>query len=302
METLLSAFFTGASRGGIYALVALGLVLVWRGAGIINFAQMGQAMFSTYIASTLISQNYSYWFSFCIALLVGGSLGALVDLLIMRPLNGKHTSTSLSPAMRSTVAVIASIGVLGILQAAAGMLWAAQERGFPTPVSSLGLVIAGEQMPFTRFDIFVIGVVFAVLVATTLFFKKTGMGLAMRASSLNAEVARLSGIRTGWVRTLSWIISGVASSLAGLLVTPSTNLSPNTLDLVLIIGFTAAVVGGLESLLGSVIGGFILGLLIAFVNVYSAPENIFLAILFLLLAVLIIRPQGILGSKEARRV
>jgi branched-chain amino acid transport system permease protein len=157
-------------------------------------------------------------------------------------------------------------------------------------------------MPFTAFDLFVIGIVFVTLVATTYFFKGTGMGLAMRASALNPEVARLSGIRIGFVRTLSWVISGVASSLAGLLVTPSANLSPNTLDLILIIGFTAAVVGGLDSLLGSVIGGFGLGLLVAFVNVYDAPEDIFLAILVVLLTVLIIRPQGILGSKEVRRV
>jgi branched-chain amino acid transport system permease protein len=132
-------------------------------------------------------------------------------------------------------------------------------------------------LAITGFDLFVIGVVFLTLILTTVFFTKTGMGLAMRASALNPEVTRLSGIRVGSVRTLSWAISGTASSLAGLLVTPKTNLSPNTLDLLLIVGFTAAVVGGLSSLAGSVLGGFILGYVIAFVNVYSAPENVFLA-------------------------
>lgn len=303
MDIFLSAIFAGTSRGAIYALAALGLVLVWRGAGVVNFAQMGQAMFSTYIASTLISHNYSYWIAFVVALISGGALGALVDLLVMRPLSRKRSSSVLdSPAMRSTVPVIASLGILGVLQAAAGIIWAAEERGFPTPVNSLGLVINGKTMPFTAFDLFVMGTVLITLIATTYFFKGTGMGLAMRASALNPEVARLSGIRIGFVRTLSWTISGVASSLAGLLVTPSANLSPNTLDLILIIGFTAAVVGGLDSLLGSVIGGFALGLLVAFVNVYDAPEDIFLAILVVLLTVLIIRPQGILGSKEVRRV
>ena len=282
MEQFLSAVFAGIASGSIYALVAIGLVLVWRGAGVINFAQMGQAMFSTYVASTLIKNEYSYWSAFFVALLVGTVLGAIVDLLVMRPLSGKR--------------------ILGILQAAAGMIWAAEERGFPTPVSALGYSIGGSVMPFTAFDLFVIGIVLVTLIITTIFFQKTGMGLAMRASALNPEVARLSGIRTSSVRTLSWAISGAASSLAGLLVTPSANLSPNTLDLILIIGFTATVIGGLDSLPGGVLGGFILGLVISFVNVYSSPSDIFLAILAILLIVLLVRPQGILGSKEVRRV
>lgn len=303
MDLFLSAIFAGAASGSIYALVALGLVLVWRGAGVVNFAQMGQAMFSTYVASTLIMHGYSYWVAFLVALLVGTVLGAVVDLLVMRPLSGKRGSAMLaSPAMRGTVPVIASLGILGILQSAAGMIWAAEERGFPTPVSTLGLSIGGNVMPFTAFNLFVIGVVMFTLIITTLFFQKTGMGLAMRASALSPEVARLSGIRTSSVRTLSWAISGAASSLAGLLVTPSANLSPNSLDLILIIGFTATVIGGLDSLPGGVIGGFILGLVISFVNSYDSPSDIFLAILALLLVVLLVRPQGLLGSKEVRRV
>ena len=298
MDQFLSAIFAGVASGSIYALVALGLVLVWRGAGVINFAQMGQAMFSTYVASTLILHDYSYWIAFLVALLVGTALGTAVDLFVMRPLSGRRGSALLaSPAMRGTVPVIASLGILGILQSAAGMIWAAEERGFPTPVSSLGLSIGGSVMPFTAFNLFVIGIVLL-----TMFFQKTGMGLAMRASALEPEVARLSGIRTSSVRTLSWAISGAASSLAGLLVTPSANLSPNTLDLILIIGFTATVIGGLDSLPGGVLGGFILGLLISFVNVYDSPSDIFLAILGLLLLVLLVRPQGLLGSKEVRRV
>jgi branched-chain amino acid transport system permease protein len=303
MEQFLSAIFAGSATGSIYALVALGLVLVWRGAGVVNFAQMGQAMFSTYVASTLILHEYSYWLAFFVALIVGTALGTIVDLLVMRPLSGKRGSVLLaSPAMRGTVPVIASLGILGILQSAAGMIWAAEERGFPAPVSTLGLSFGGNVMPFTAFDLFVIGIVLVTLIITTAFFQKTGMGLAMRASALNLEVARLSGIRTSSVRTLSWAISGAASSLAGLLVTPSANLSPNSLDLILIIGFTATVIGGLDSLPGGVLGGFILGLVISFVNVYRSPSDIFLAILVLLLIVLLVRPQGLLGSKEVRRV
>jgi branched-chain amino acid transport system permease protein len=303
MNTFLSALFSGVSSGAIYSLVALGLVIVWRGAGIVNFAQMGQAMFSTYIASTLIINGYSYWIGFIVAIFAGAVVGALLDLLVMRPLsNKKRTELLSSESMRAAVPVIASLGILGVLQALAGIIWAAEERGFPAPVPREGLTLGGTVMPFTLYDFFVIGVVLLTLTITTLFFKKTSMGLAMRATALNQEVAKLSGIRTNHTRTLSWAISGAASSLAGLLITPTSNLSPNTLDLVLIVGFTAAVVGGLDSPAGAVLGGLILGMVISFVTFYSSPENVFLAILAVLLLVLIIRPRGILGSKDVRRV
>jgi len=303
MNTFLAALSLGTSRGAIFALVALGLVIVWRGAGIVNFAQMGQAMFSTYIASTLITNAYSYWLAFFAALLSGAVLGALLDIFIMRPLSNKKQSELLSSeSMRAAVPVIASLGILGALQALAGIIWAAEERGFPAPAKEEGFTVAGTVLPFTSFDLFVVSIVTVTLILTTLFFTKTGIGLAMRATALNQEVAKLSGIRTNLTRTISWAISGAASSLAGLLITPTSNLSPNTLDLVLIVGFTAAVVGGLDSPAGAVLGGFILGMVISFVTFYDTPEDVFLAILAVLLAVLIIRPRGILGSKDARRV
>ena len=221
----------------------------------------------------------------------------------MRPLsNKKKTELLASESMRAAIPVIASLGILGALQALAGILWAAEERGFPAPVKQEGFLIAGNLMPFTAFDLFVISSVLITLVITTLFFTKTSMGLAMRATALNQEVAKLSGIRTNRTRTLSWAISGAASSLAGLLITPTSNLSPNTLDLVLIVGFTAAVVGGLDSPAGAVLGGLILGMVISFVTFYDTPEDVFLAILSVLLLVLIIRTRGILGSKDVRRV
>jgi len=303
MNSFLTALFSGTAQGAIYALVSLGLVLVWRGAGVVNFAQMGQAMFTTYIASQMIQSDNSYWVAFVVALICGALLGAIVDFGIMRPLTSRKNSKHLtSQSMRTTIPVIASLGILGVLKSLAGIFWAGEERGFPTPVPANAIQIGSTNLAITGFDLFVVTIVFAALVLTSIFFTKTGMGLAMRASALNPEVTRLSGIKVSSVRTLGWAISGTASSLAGLLVTPKTNLSPNTLDLLLIVGFTAAVVGGLSSLAGSVLGGFILGYVIAFVNVYSAPENVFMAILIFLLLALFIRPQGILGSKEVRRV
>lgn len=178
MNTFLAAIFSGTSRGAIFALVALGLVIVWRGAGIVNFAQMGQAMFSTYIASTLIANGNSYWVGFVVAVLSGAALGSILDILVMRPLsNKKKTELLASESMRAAIPVIASLGILGALQALAGILWAAEERGFPAPVKQEGFLIAGNLMPFTAFDLFVISSVLITLVITTLFFTKTGMGL-----------------------------------------------------------------------------------------------------------------------------
>jgi branched-chain amino acid transport system permease protein len=303
MNTFLSALFSGFANGAVYSLVALGLVIVWRGAGIVNFAQMGQAMFSTYIASTMIISGYSYWFGFIVAILAGAVLGAFLDILVMRPLSHKKRGELLnSETMRAAVPVIASLGILGVLQSMAGIIWVAEERGFPAPFKQEGFTVGGTVMPFTSFDVFVVSVVFIALAITTIFFKKTGMGLAMRATALNQEVAKLSGIRTNHARTLSWAISGAASSLAGLLITPSSNLSPNTLDLALIVGFTAAVVGGLNSPIGAVLGGFIVGLLISFVTFYLSPEDVFISILALLIFVLIVKPRGILSGKDSRRV
>jgi branched-chain amino acid transport system permease protein len=272
---------------------------VWRGAGVVNFAQMGQAMFTTYIASNLINSGNSYWLAFIVALISGSLLGMVIDLLIMRPLAHKKSSSS-TKTLAATIPVIASLGILAVLQALAGIFWAGEERGFPTPVSNFYFKNGDGTLPFSAFNLFVIGVVLIVLLLLTYFFTQTGVGLGMRAAALNPEVARLSGIKVSRMRTLSWAISGLAGSLAGLLITPSTNLSPNSLDLILIVAFTAAV-GGLDSPLGAVIGGLILGIGISLVTTYGSPENVFLAILFLLLAVQLIKPNGILGGKQVRR-
>ena len=170
MDSFLTAFFSGTSQGAIYALVSLGLVLVWRGAGVVNFAQMGQAMFTTYIASQLIQNEYSYWSAFVIALIGGALLGALVDLGLMRPLTSRKNSQLLnSQSMRTTIPVIASLGILGVLKALAGILWAGEERGFPAPVATTGLKLGNTDLAITGFDLFVIGVVFITLILTTIF-------------------------------------------------------------------------------------------------------------------------------------
>ena len=162
MNTFISTLITGTANGAIFALAALGLVIVWRGAGVVNFAQMGQAMFTTYIASNLINSGNSYWLAFIIALISGSILGMVIDLLIMRPLAHKKSSSS-TKTLAATIPVIASLGILAILQALAGVFWAGEERGFPTPVDNFYFKNGDGTLPFSAFNLFVISVVLIVL-------------------------------------------------------------------------------------------------------------------------------------------
>ena len=302
MDTFLSVLFLSLSKGAIYGVVAFGLVMVWRGSGILNFAQMGQAMFTTYIASNLIMGGQSYWLAALIAIISGGALGAAIQLLVMRPIEAmaSKSKTSDIESIFAIVPIVATLGLLALFQSMAGMIWAGEERGFPAPVNTFGTTVGETILPFSAFDIFTIAVLSFVLLLTVLFFRLTNVGLAMRAAALSPEVARLNGVRVERVKTLGWIISGALASLAGILVTPTANLSPNTLDLVLIIGFTAAVIGGIESLIGAILGGVLIGTMVNVVSVYIDPENVFVSILITLFLVLLVRPQGLLGTKGGR--
>jgi branched-chain amino acid transport system permease protein len=131
-------------------------------------------------------------------------------------------------------------------------------------------------------------------------FKFTRLGLSLRAASFQPEISRLSGVRVDRVRTIGWAFAGAAGAVAGALVTPTMFLSPNSLDLLLVTGFVAAVVGGLESLIGAVVGGLVLGLGFAFILQYIGSSIIFSAAFVILIAVLLVRPQGIFGARSSR--
>ncbi|MEY4163787.1 MAG: hypothetical protein RLZZ79_739, partial [Actinomycetota bacterium] len=195
MDTFLSVLFLSLSKGAIYGVVAFGLVMVWRGSGILNFAQMGQAMFTTYIASNLIMGGQSYWLAALIAIISGGALGAAIQLLVMRPIEAmaSKSKTSDIESIFAIVPIVATLGLLALFQSMAGMIWAGEERGFPAPVNTFGITVGDTILPFSAFDIFTIAVLSFVLLLTVLFFRLTNVGLAMRAAALSPEVARLNG-------------------------------------------------------------------------------------------------------------
>ena len=298
MSTLLSTLITGLSLGAIYSLMAIALILVWRSTRVVNFAQAGQAVFSTYIGLEIHRMTGSYWLAILLSIIVGGVLGGLIDLALVRPLlrrAGAGPEAAVAP-------VIATLGLLAVLQGVVGMFWGGELIKFPSAFSTAGLSIGGGKIPFSAFDLFTVGASLAVMLAFSFIFQRTGLGLSMRAAAFSPEVAQLAGVRTGRVRTIGWSFAGAAGGLAGVLITPTTFLAPNSLDLLLVFGFTAAVVGGLESMIGGALGGLALGFGLAFVLQYAGSSYTFMTAFVVLLAVLLLRPQGLIGKRGGRRV
>jgi branched-chain amino acid transport system permease protein len=292
MQRFVDLTLNGIANGAIYAAVALSLVLIWRATRILNFAQAGMLMFTTFIAWTAIDRGASYWVGFAVALVAGLVLGALVERVIIRPVEG-------APPLN---AIIVTLGVLVLLQAAAGMIWGGNPRSFPPAFSIKGYDIGGHAVLFSPFDLFTVVVVGVLMAGVILLFTRTSLGLRMRAAAFAPEVARLVGVRVGHMFTVGWALASVAGSLAGVLVAPSVFVAPNTFDSVLVFGFTAAVIGGLESPLGALVGGTALGLALSYVSGYGGAELVTLGALVILIAVLMVRPSGLFTRTQARRV
>lgn len=296
MTIFLGTLFDGISKGFVYALVAVALVMVWRATRVVNFAQATQAVLSTYIGYTTYEHTQSYWISFVVAITAGAILGGLVDYVVLRPLaaRSKGQAASINP-------VIATLGLLGLFQSVAGLIWGGDFRNYPTAVSNRGIEISGFRLAFSPFDVFVVVVVVVVLILFSYVLQKTRLGLALRAAAFRPDIAALSGVRVNRMRLVGWSFAGAAGAIAGVLITPTAFLGPNSLDLLLVYGFTAAVIGGLDSLIGAVTGGLVLGLGLAFITTYLSGSVTFIAVFLLLLAVLIIRPSGIFGTAQVRR-
>lgn len=292
MREFVSFTLSGIAFGMIYAAVALSLVLIWRATRIVNFAQGGMAMLTTFIALTVISRTGSYWKGFVIALAVGLVLGAVIERLAIRPIEG-------GPPFN---AVIVTLGILVLLEGLAGIIYGGQFRSFPAAFSIGGLKVGSGQIALSPFDLFVIGSVLAVALLLTLLFRFTAVGLRMRAAAFQAEVAQLLGVRVGRVLTLGWALAGLIGSLAGLLISPSTLLHPNSMDPIFVLGFTAAVLGGLDSPIGAVVGGLALGIVLSYVGGYLGSDLVTLFGLAFLIGVLMIKPAGLFSRTTVRRV
>jgi branched-chain amino acid transport system permease protein len=283
---------TGVSAGMIYAALALALVLIWRATRVVNFAQGAMAMTTTYIALAVIEATGNYWIGFVAALGAGFVLGAVAERVLVRwvekgpPLN----------------AVILTLGLLLVLEAVVPMIWGAQIKSFPAPFSISATQVGSNYIALSPFNFFTIGAVLVVMVGLLFFFRFTSLGLSMRAAAFAPSTARLLGIRVGRLLTLGWGLATTAGALAGLLVAPNLLLYPNNMDAVLVYGFTAAVLGGLDSPIGALIGGLAMGLGLSYIGGYLGGDLETVGALAILIGVLMLRPQGLFVRSAERRV
>jgi branched-chain amino acid transport system permease protein len=292
MSLFVNITLDGVTQGILFALLALALVLIFRATRIINFAQGAMAMLSAFISSSLLDRGLNYWLAFVTALGIGFVLGGLVERILIRPLEGKP---ELNP-------VIVTIGLVIVLEGIAGAIYGNSSRGFPAAFSQSGLVVGHTRIAFSHFDVFVLIAVLAVMGANLVLFRATTLGLQMRASAFAREVSRLLGVRVGRLLTLGWAFAGLAGALAGLLIAPTSSFGPYFMDLYLIYSFTAAVIGGLESPVGALVGGLITGLCISYVGGYLGSGLEPLGALVLLMVTLMVRPRGIFSRPAARVV
>jgi branched-chain amino acid transport system permease protein len=296
MTEFLQFTLSGIVFGMVYAAIALSLVLIWRGTRLLNFAQGGMAMFTTFVALEVVYKTGEYWAGFVVALAAGVLLGAVVEYVVIRPTIGK-------PELNS---VIVTIGLLIMLEGLAGIFYGGTYRSFPTAFSIKGIHIGTTPLGVSRYDEFVAGAVLLTTIVLAIVFKYSSAGLRMRAAAFNATVARLSGIRVARVLTVGWALAGLLGALAGVLVSPSTFLYPNSMHSIFVYGFTAAVIGGLDSPAGSVAGGLILGVGLSYVGGYvgggRGSDLTAIVAMALLVLVLMLRPAGIFSGDRLRQV
>jgi branched-chain amino acid transport system permease protein len=297
MNQFITAVLTSLSSGAIYALMSISLVLVWRSTRVINFAQAGQAVLTTYIGYELTVRSGSYWIGLISAVLAGAIVGGIIDRFFMRPIFKRVKS---GPIVM-IAPVVATLGLLGLIQAVIGFIWGFTYQSIEAPVSTDGYNLFGTVIAFSPFNLMVLAVATIAMILLTLLFQKTNIGLALRASAFSPEIARLSGIKVDMVRTLGWAIAGSAGGMAGMLYVPGSFLHPNAMDVLLVFGFVAAVIGGLDSLFGAVAGAMILGFAINFATSYISYKLVFTTAFGLLILVLLIKPNGLFSSSKGRK-
>jgi branched-chain amino acid transport system permease protein len=294
MTNFLQQVVSGLASGGIYGALALALVLIHRATGVINFAQGEMATFSTYILWTL-TQNHGwpYWPALVFTLAVSFAGGFGVHQLVVRPVE------------RGSVlrVVIVTIGLLLLLNGAMTWLWSGEVRNVHSPFPTRTIDIAGVAISIQ--DLGTIGVSIGVVILLALFFRFTKVGLALRAAATNPAEARLVGVRVPLMLGVGWGLATMLGAVAGALTAPTVFLDPNMMQAVLIYAFAAAVLGGIDSPVGAVVGGLLLGVALNLLGTYVDFVGADLrlpAALAVILAVLLLRPAGLFGQRVVRRV
>jgi len=289
VDQLLQQTLSGLATGGIYASLALALVMIYQATETVNFAQGEMAMFSTYIAWTLVQAGVPFWAAFFLTVGISFIGGVLIERVIIRPVENAPILTH----------VIVFIGLLVILNSLAGWIYTYTVKEFPSPFPDKPLFHA----MITSHDLGVIGVTLCVLVLLYVFFRFTPLGLAMRAAAQNPASAKLVGIRVGWMLAIGWGLAAAVGAVAGIMVAPVLFLDPYMMSGVLLYAFAGALLGGISSPGGAVLGGLIVGVLENLVGTYLIASELKLTVaLALIVITLVVKPSGLFGTILVKRV
>ena len=290
MEAFLHQIFAGLANGGIYASVGLALVMIHRATHHINFAQGEMATFSTFIAWALINSGWPYWAAFFATIAISFVLGLIIQRTILKPVEKAPVLTN----------VIVFVGLLVIFNALAGWFFDHTIKSFPSPFPKGAFF---ETKYFSAHEIGSVLVMLAVLASLYAFFQFTPIGLAMRAAAQNPESARLVGVRVSWMLGIGWGLAAAIGAIAGMMVAPIVFLDPNMMGGILLYGFAAALLGGIDNPWGAVIGGFIVGVLENLLGAYVIGTELKLTVaLLLIVGTLTLKPDGLFGKAVVTRV
>jgi branched-chain amino acid transport system permease protein len=293
MQEFLQLVVSGVATGAIFASLALALVLIYNAMGLVNFAQGEMAMVATFIAFTLISHGVNYWIAFPATLLIAFAGGIAIQRIVIRPVERAPLLTL----------VIITLGLTTLLNGLAGAVFGYVPRSFPSPFSVQTVDILGAFASYR--DLGVIAVSGVVLLAIYLLLQRTTLGLTLRAAAFHPEASRLLGVHVSWMLALGWGLASAVGAVSGIMVAPIILLEPNMMQTIIIYAFAAAVLGGIESPLGAVIGGLIVGVTVNLAGTYLpfVGGDLQLAVaLAIIIGVLVLKPNGLLGRPSVRRV
>jgi branched-chain amino acid transport system permease protein len=293
VDTLIQQIVSGLATGGIYGSVALALVMIYQATDVVNYAQGEMAMFSTYLAWSLLNAGLPYWVAFFATLAIAFVGGLLLERILIRPVENAPVLTI----------VIVCIGLLVIFNSVAGWIYSYIQKPFPSPFPSRPIRVG--NIYFGAHDLGALGVTLLVLAGLYVFFRFTTLGLAMRAAAQNPVSSRLCGIRVGWMLGVGWGLAALVGAVAGMMVAPIVFLDPNMMAGILIYAFASATLGGFTSPGGAVLGGLIVGVIENLVGTYVkfiGTELKLTVALALILIVLLVRPSGLFGRVTVHRV
>lgn len=288
---LVQLVVAGLALGSLYALTALGLVVIYNASSVVNFAHGAMGVAATYVAYILVvDAHMSVLLATAIAIAAAFVLGVVVQTVLLNRIRDAQNLTQ----------IVVTLGLFMFIVGALGMAFGYNPRPFVSLIA-IGPVLIGDIVLRPQ-DIVQLALLIALGTALAVMFSTTKLGLGMRAINENPYAARLMGIPISRVLGVAWGAGIVLATVAAVLAAPMTSVTPNMMDTILIYGFVAAILGGFGSMVGAVIGGLLLGVLVNLINAFLAPELAMSIVFGLLLITLYMKPDGLFGSKAVHKV